>query len=488
MSRLEETRNIRLEKLKKLEQLGINAYPSQTNRTHAIKEVLDGFNSLTKSKKKVTVCGRLKSIRKHGASCFADIQDSTGQIQMFIRKDGVGEKSYKIFTELFDPSDIIEATGLAFNTKKGEKTVLVKKVSMLSKALLTIPEDHYGLKDIETILRKRYLDLAVNQGTRDLFIKKSIFWKTVRDFMIKSDFLEVETPILERVPGGAEAEPFVTHHNALDQDFYLRISLELPLKRLLVGGYEKVFEIGRIFRNEGISHEHLQDYTQMEFYWAYAEYNALMKFVEKLFKEIVKNVHGKHKVKSYGKEIDFSAKWKVYDYFKLFKENTGLDLASTNMAELKSKAKALGIKLESFAGEGRVIDAIYKKAVRPKLIEPGFLINPPVEIELLAKRLPDNPKRVQRMQVVAWGTELGKGFSELNDPVDQRRRFEEQMKLRQKGDKEAQQLDSDYVEAMEYGMPPNAGFGMSERFFAVLMDRPIRETVIFPPMKVEKND
>lgn len=304
--------------------------------------------------------------------------------------------------------------------------------------------------------------------------------------MKSEGFLEVEMPVLEPVPGGAEAEPFVTHHNALDQDFYLRISLELPLKKMLVGGFESVFEIGRIFRNEGISREHLQDYTQMECYRSYWDYREMMKFVESMYKNVIKKTFGSSVRAWEGKKVDWGKKWKTVDYYEVFKKEAGIDLSRASDAELLKKAKSVGASVRAGMGRGRVIDLIYKKTVRPKLIDPCFLINPPVEVEPLAKRLEGDPSRVERFQVLAYGTELGKGFSELNDPRDQRSRFEEQMKLRAAGDEEAQRLDEDFLEALEYGMPPAAGFGMSERLFAVLLEKPVRETVIFPLMRRER--
>jgi lysyl-tRNA synthetase class 2 len=314
-----------------------------------------------------------------------------------------------------------------------------------------------------------------------------IFWDTFRSALKKEGFLEVELPVLENLPGGAEAEPFKTHHNALDTDFYLRISLELPLKKLLVGGLDKVFEIGRIFRNEGIDREHLQDYTQLEFYWAYRDYNDVMALVEKTYKEVILRTCGGMVTVRDGKEIDWSKKWKKVDYGEAFrKANQGLNPVNASRAELLSRANELKLQAEKNSGKGRLIDLIFKKTVRMDLIEPCFLVDPPVTIEPLAKRKPENPNVVERFQVIAAGTELGKGFSELNDPMDQRARFEEQMKLREAGDAEAQRLDEDFVEALEYGMPPAGGFGVSERLFAVLMDRPIRETVFFPLMRPKK--
>ncbi|HEY4475647.1 MAG TPA: amino acid--tRNA ligase-related protein, partial [Candidatus Paceibacterota bacterium] len=346
------------------------------------------------------------------------------------------------------------------------------------------PSEHFGIENIETRLRKRYLDLLVNPGVKEIFEKKAVFWETIRSFLKSDGFLEAATPVLESVPGGADAEPFVTHHNALDRDFYLRISLELPLKRLLVAGYEKVFEIGRVFRNEGIDREHLQEYDSLEFYWSFEDHEDGMKLVEKLYKEIVEKVTGGTKTKWENQELNWGGKWQKVDYFEAFKKEAGIDLnKDVQVSELKKKADELGIKCEKSWGKGRMIDAIYKKTVRQKLIQPCFLVGHPVEVSPLAKCDPENPRKVLRLQVLAAQSELGNGWAELNDPVDQRKRFEEQMKLRAAGDKEAQMLDEDFVEALEYGMPPAFGFGLSERLFAVLMNKPIREIVLFPPMR-----
>lgn len=483
MRRLEENRSIRLEKLKLLREKDVLAYPTVSKRSLTIAQTNEKFTTLVKSHKTVALAGRARSIRKHGGSIFLDLEDGTGNFQVFLSRAEVGNELFSNFVELIDPSDFLDFTGQLFRTKQGQPTLRAKSYTLLAKALSAIPEEHYGLKDVETRLRKRYLDLALNKETRALFVKKSIFWKAARDFMLRQGFLEVETPVLELVPGGAETEPFVTHYNALNQDLFLRTSLELPLKRLLVGGLEKVFEIGRIFRNEGISPEHLQDYTQMEYYWAFADYRMLMKFTQELFRDIIKKTVGSLRVKNRVALVDWGKSWHIYDYFTEFKKLTGLDLNQISADKLRSYCNKNGIAYEKYNGRGQLIDLIYKKKVRDHLIEPGFLIDPPVEIEPLAKRCPNNPDKVQRFQVMAWGTELGKGFSELNDPIDQRQRFEEQMKLREAGDPNAQRLDEDYLEAMEYGLPPAAGFGMSERFFALLMDKPVRETVLFPAMK-----
>ena len=480
----EELRKVRIQKLEQLKQAGIDPYPVRSNRTHTVQDAVENFDSLSETKTQVILDGRIRSIRTHGKLTFGNLEDQSGSIQFLLRADALGEESFKQF-ELMDMGDFLEIAGNLTLSKTGEKTLEVSSYRLLAKSLRPLPMEHFGLKDLETRLRKRYLDLAINRETRDLFVKKSVFWKTIRQFLEAKGFMEVEMNVLEQVPGGAEAEPFVTHHNALDRDFYLRISLELPLKKLIVGGFERVFEIGRIFRNEGISTEHLQDYMQMEFYWAYAEYEELMDMTRELYQAIVQNVTGGLKTVYDNKEIDWSGEWPKVRYFDVFKEKTGLDLNSVSDDELRDYAKSEKIKIEKNQGRGRLIDLIYKKKVRPSLVKPCFLINPPVEIEPLAKKDPNNPKEVQRMQILAGGTELGKGFTELNDPLDQRERFEQQMKLREKGDKEAQMLDEDYVEAMEYGMPPTAGFGLSERLFAVIMDKSVRETVIFPPMKEE---
>ncbi len=475
MTTIDDLREIRIKKLEKLREFGINPYPACFPREQTIAE------ALKMAGKKVAVAGRLRAIREHGGSTFADLEDQTGKIQLFFAKDELGEK-YDLL-KLLDLGDFLGACGEIFKTQAGQTTVRVADFSLLTKAIRPLPEKWHGLSDIETRLRKRYLDLIMNPETREMFIKKARFWQAVREYLTKHDFLEVETPVLESVPGGADARPFITHHQALDVDLYLRISLELHLKRLMVGGYDKVFEIGRVFRNEGIDAEHLQDYTEMEFYWGYADYQDLMDFIEDFYKFLVKETTGGLKTVREGKEIDWSGKWPQLDYCTLFKEKAGLDPLKASLDELYHKAGELHLKPEKNLGRGRLMDIIYKKTVRPTLIQPCFLINLPVEISPLAKRCPDNPQLTQRVLPMAGGTELGNGFSELNDPIDQRERFVEQQRLREKGDEEAQMYDEDFVEALEYGMPPTAGFGMSERLFSFLMDKPMRETIFFPPMR-----
>lgn len=474
------------EKLGRLAEAAGSAYPEKAPRTHTNAEALDSFDTLAAGGSEVSLAGRVRSLRVMGKIAFAHIEDGSGKIQVFLSEGEIGHDTFALFSDNIESGDFIGATGAMFLTKKGEKTLSAKSWRILSKSMRPIPTEFYGLKDEEELLRRRYLDLLSNPETRDLFRKKNIFWTTTRQFLAERNFLEVQTPVLEHIPGGAEAEPFTTHHNALDQDFYLRISLELSLKRLLVGGYERVFEIGRVFRNEGIDREHLQEFDHMEFYTAYTDLEQGMAMVEELYRKIAFAVTdgGMKTAHEGGIEIDWSKPFLHVDYFTEFKKETGIDLSGeVTVEELKKKADELGIRYEASYGIGRMIDTLYKKTVRQRLIEPCFLVGHPIAVSPLAKIDPSDPNKALRMQPVALKSELGNGFAELNDPVDQRRRFEEQMKLRAAGDKEGMMLDEDFLEALEYGMPPAFGFGMSERLFAVLMNRSVRETVIFPPMK-----
>ena len=478
---LEDIVREREEKLAKYEEKE-SAFPYKGKRNASASFFMERFGALLRSGKTVTLAGRISAWRDQGKIIFADLVDEGGKTQLVFNKKEM--KGFDTAQQTFEAGDIVEASGKAFKTKRGEKSLLVRSARMLAKGIRPVPSSWFGLEDVDARFRKRYLDLLLNEETRNIFRRKALFWDTIRGFLKEEGYLEVEMPILEPIPGGAEAEPFVTHHNALDEDFYLRISLELPLKKMLVGGFEKVFEIGRIFRNEGIDREHLQDYTQMECYAAYEDYNDMMCFVERMYKRTIKVLFGTMILKdAEGKKINWGKKWQKVDYFSAFKKETGINLSNAERDELFRKAKSLGLAFETNVGKGRLIDLIYKKTVRPKLIQPCFLIDPPVEIEPLAKRSRKDSLRVERFQVVAYGTELGKGFSELNDPRDQRVRFEDQMREREAGDLEAQRLDEDFLEALEYGMPPASGFGMSERLFSVLMNKPIRETVVFPPMR-----
>jgi len=463
---------------------GIVPYPIAFRRTHTLFAAAADFGTLARTKKKISLAGRIIALRGQGGVLFIDIRDESGKFQIVANKETC--ERYKLFRDNLDLGDFLGVSGALFKTKRGEKSIQAGRLILLAKALYPLPSEWFGLENTEKRLREREIDLLLHPELRDLFYKKDRFWNTMRSFLKAEGFLEVETPVLEQIPGGAEAEPFTTHLNALDIDLYLRISPELSLKRLLVGGFEKVFEIGRIFRNEGIDAEHLQDYTQLEFYWAYHDYADGMKLVEKMYKQVIRAVMGKMVTVFGNTTIRWGGKWPTISYHDLFKKQFGMDLDTVSRDDLCAVVEKNRITVEPAASRGRLIDLLFKKKIRSALIEPCFLVDPPADIEPLAKRLPDHPKRVYRYQIIAAGTELGKGFSELNDPEDQRARFEEQERARQRGDREAQFMNEAFVRSMEYGMPPATGFGVSERLFAVLMNKPIREIVFFPLMRPEK--
>lgn len=481
MDPLENLRKVRLQKLENLKKLGINPYPSSFNRSHEISKL-----KKLPLGEKIWGAGRIMAIRAHGSIIFLDIQDATGKIQVLFSKDKLKAKNNKLIANL-DNGDFLGVEGKLIKTQAGELTVKADSVILLAKSLRPLPSRWHGLKDVEARYRQRYVDLILNPEVEEIFAKKTTFWTNMRKFLVDNGFFEVETPILEAIPGGADAKPFITHHNVLKIDLYLRISLELHLKRLIVGGYEKVFEIGRVFRNEGIDPEHLQDYTQMEFYWAYANYEDLLGFVQKMCQEIIKKTFGTLTTTRRGKKIEWGGTWPQVEYIEIFKSETGINLLKDPpISLLRKKAQDLGLAPQPYLGRGRLIDLIHKKIVRPKFEKPTFLVHHPVEVSPLAKRLYQNPKVTERIQIMAGGTELGNGWSELNDPIDQKERFEEQKKLHAAGDEEAQMMDFDFIRALEYGMPPTAGFGMSERLFAFLVDKPMREVVLFPTLKPEK--
>jgi len=478
----------RLEKLNNIIALGINPYPSKFEKKDQIIDIVNDYSKLKneeKSKKIITTAGRIMSIREMGKASFFDIKDENSKIQCFIKEDEV-KKKYKLY-RLLDIGDIVGIEGTPFRTKRGELSVLVKELNILSKSLKPLPDKWHGLKDIEEKFRKRYLDIIMNPEIKELFIKKSKFWQTIRTFLLKKGFLEVETPVLENSTGGAAATPFKTHHNSLDIDVYLRISMgELWQKKLLVAGYEKTFEIGRQFRNEGIDTEHLQDYTQMEFYWAYANYKDGMSLVQEMYKLVAKEVLGTMKFKTHGYEVDLEKKWELYDYEKLIEEKTGIKIYESSKKDIEKKLNELKIEYEKNIDKWHLVDVLWKYC-RKTISGPGFLVNQPIEITPLAKRNQKDPRKVEQFQVIIAGTEIGNGYSELNDPLDQEKRFLEQRKLKEAGDIEAHDYDESFVEALKHGMPPACGFGVSERLFAYLVDKPIRECVIFPIMKPEKS-
>lgn len=434
MSNIKKLKKVRLEKLKNLEKAGINPYPAEVFRTHVNQEALDKFSGLSRQKKKITLVGRIRSIREHGGSTFCHVEDGTAQIQVYLKLNKLGPKNYQLFLDNIDIGDSIEVAGILFKTKKGEKTLEVSKWRILAKALLPLPEEWFGLKDVEERFRKRYLDLVLNKEIKEKFKKRSEIITKTRQFLDKNGFSEVETPILQTLAGGAKARPFKTRLNALSVDLYLRIAPELYLKRLLIGGFEKVYELGRVFRNEGMDREHNPEFTMLEFYAAYWDYNKMMDFTEKLLKTLDKKI--------------FKGKFKKVEY-----------------------SKAVGKKDE--------------KQAFAQIKSPTFVINHPVEISPLSKKLDKNLKKVARFQLIVNGLEIANGFSELNDPIDQKQRFEAQEKLRKKGDKEAHQFDKDFVEALEYGMPPAAGIGIGIDRLAVLLtgSKTLREVILFPTMK-----
>jgi len=487
MPTIEELRKTRIEKIKKLEAAGILAYPAKTKRTHAIAEVLTTWKKLSGGlfgKKFVVVAGRIMAKRGQGGLTFLDVNDGSGKIQALIKKEKLGEKGYQFFLDVFDIGDFVEVTGTLFTTARGEKTIIAEDYKMLSKSLLPLPEKWHGLQDVEEKLRKRYLDIIFNPEVKAMVEKRAIFWSSIREFLTKKGFMEVETPVLETTPGGADARPFITHHNALDMDVYLRISMgELWQKKLMVAGFEKTFEMGRQFRNEGMDAEHLQDYSQFEFYWAYADYEQGMRLVEEMYKFIAQKTFGTLKFKIHGMDVDFGKKWEKYDYQSIIAKYTGVNIAEASLAEIEKTLQKLKIDYDKKGFNiTRGIDNLWKYC-RKNISGPGFLINVPVIIEPLAKRMEKHNDLVQRFQVILAGSEMGKGYSELNDPLDQAKRFEEQQKLRDTGDEEAQRYDKDFIEALEHGMPPTCGFGVSERLFSFLMDKPARECQIFPLMR-----
>ncbi len=482
-------REERLNKLKRLKEEGINPYPAKANRDYTIKEVKKNFSSLAEMQKNFFIVGRLRSLRRHGNLTFAHLEDGTEKIQIAFSKKDIGADSYKILSKLIDVGDFLEVRGFCFITHKGENSIMAKEWRILAKAIRPLPEKWHGLQDEEEKLRKRYLDILFNPTIKDIIKRRARFWQSMREFLISRGFLEVETPVLETTTGGADARPFITHHNALDIDVYLRISMgELWQKRLMIAGFEKTFEIGRQFRNEGMDAEHLQDYTQMEFYWAYADYKDGMKLVEEMYKYIAYETFGTLKFKIKGFDVDLDKKWEYYDYRKTVLDFTGIDILDANIEEIEVKLKELGVEYDKKGFNiTRAIDNLWKYC-RKQIGGPGFLVGVPVEVSPLAKRDDENPKVTQRFQPIIAGSEVGNGYSELNDPIDQAERFQIQQKLRDEGDEEAQMYDKEFVEALEYGMPPTCGFGTSERLFSFLMNKSARECQIFPLLKPKKGE
>lgn len=484
MGREEQIISERLKKIKELKQQGINPYPSFFDKKNTISEIREKYSKLkNKTKEKVKTAGRLMSFRDLGKIAFGTINDGTATIQLILQAPETPKAQIEFFKKYVDSGDFIGVEGPLIVTKRGELSIITKSSVLLSKSILPLPNKWQGLKDDEEKLRKRYLDILMNKEIKERFIRKSKFWQTIREFLIEKGFLEVETPVLETSAGGASATPFKTHHAALDMPVYLRISMgELWQKKLMVAGYPKTFEIGRQFRNEGMDAEHLQDYSQMEFYWAYANYEKGMKLTKELYREVAKKVFGKTKFERNGHVFDLAKEWKVIDYTKEIRKQAKIDIWRATKKDIEKKLMELKEPFDRNADKFRLIDTLWKTC-RRKIPGPAFLTGQPVEISPLAKRSAKNPETVEQFQIIMAGTEAGNGYSELNDPIDQEARFEEQRKLADQGDKEAHPHDEDFIEALKYGMPPTCGFGVSERLFSLLEGRPIRETVIFPLMK-----
>ena len=477
-------RTQRIQNMQQLQELGINPYPAGSQKDVANQIVKDSFEEY--KGKTVTLAGRLTGKREHGKLIFGDLQDQSGSIQIGIKKDELTEDLSKALLgwkelKLVDIGDFVQVTGTVDKTQQGEITLFVKELRVLSKCLRPFPQT---FDDKEQQFRRRYVDLVVNPERKRLFERKSVFWKASRDFMSDHGFMEVETPVLEHVTGGADAQPFVTHHNMLDQDFYLRISTELYQKRLIGGGFEKIYTIGPNFRNEGLSDEHLQEYYQLEWYWAYADYRDNMRLVTDLFRYLAQKMYGKTTFSSRGHEFDLSSDWKEVDYVRAIKERFDVDIFEDSEEKMTAKLKEAGVELTGVVNRNRLIDNLWK-VIRKDIAGPAFLVNEPAFMSPLAKAKSDDPRLTERFHVIIAGSELGNGYTEINDPQYQLKQFLDQQALRETGDEEAQMLDIDFVEMLEFGMPPTSGYGQSERIFWFFEDITGREGTFFPQLRNE---
>lgn len=495
MATLKDFRDERLRKLNELKHLGVNAYPARAERTHTLVQVVGDFSKLEGTR--ITVVGRISNIRKFGRIAFIVIRDTTGSVQLFLRADGVealdAAQSRLGFDQLplLDSGDFIEATGEVIKTKTGEVSLDVKTLKLLTKSLRPLPNAHDGFTNKEERLRRRYVDINVNTDVKERFLRRSAFWQATRQFLIDNGFVEMSTPVLELTTGGADANPFVTHMDALDQDYYLRISHELPLKRLLGAGYERVFDIGPRFRNENYSDEHLPEHNAMEWYWAYADWNMGMEFTEKLVRFVADRTWGRRQFTLLnGQEVDLGKNgesWPRISFVEVIREHYGINVFDTTIEEVAAKLKEHRIEVEKTDSIPRGLDKLWKK-VRVTLTGPAFLVDIPTFLQPLAKVQADNPQLTEQFNLILGGTEACKAYSELNDPTDQLNRFLEQQSMRDAGDDEAQMLDIDFVEMLEYGMPPACGFGYSERLFWMLEGVTAREGVIFPQLRREVDE
>jgi lysyl-tRNA synthetase class 2 len=481
MASLEELRAERIKKLEALQALGVSSYPSASMRTHELKDVLADFASLESSQTVVVVNGRVMTSRGQGAISFIDLYDGSARVQVVIKLPESTEEVMQFYRDYVDTGDFVEVTGTVFVTKSGQQSILVSKVSMLSKALLPLPDKYHGIQDEELRMRERYLDILTNQELRELFEKKAKFWQVVRTFLNAKGYLEVETPTIEVTTGGAEARPFKTHHNDFDLEVYMRICIgELWQKRLMASGFPRTYEIGRAYRNEGSSPDHLQEFTNCEFYTAYSNYEDGMKLVQELYRTIAREVFGTTTFTTRGHTFNLEDEWKHITYRDEILAQTGVDIEVASDEEIVKKLQELHVKYDGTNRE-RLTDTLWKYC-RKNITGPAFLINHPLLVAPLAKNNPDG-KTTQVFQPILAGSELGRGYSELNDPLDQRKRFEKQQELLAGGDEEAMMADWEFVEMLEHGMPPTCGYGFGERLFAILAGQSIRETVMFPLMK-----
>ncbi|SFL81294.1 lysine--tRNA ligase [Halanaerobium salsuginis] len=488
---LEDMNDLMLQRREKLNQLREDkekAFADKYLPSHHAKDVEADFAEL--EEKEVKLTGRLMAIRTHGKASFADLADMSGQVQLYVKQNNIGEDRYQFFQEL-DLGDLVGITGTVFKTNRGQVSVRVSSFELLTKSLRPLPEKFHGLKDKDIRYRQRYLDLIVNPDVKETFVIRSKIIREMRKFLEEKGFLEVETPMMHPIAGGATARPFITHHNTLDMDLYLRIAPELYLKRLIVGGFEKVFEINRNFRNEGMSYKHNPEFTTMELYQAQADYHDMMELTENLVNDLAEKVLGTSKVEYEETEIDFTPAWERITMVEAVKKYTGLDFSEFESdAEAVEAAKSIGIEVSSKMTYGEILNEVFEERVEDKLIQPTFIMDYPIEVSPLAKKIEADPRFTYRFEAFVYGREIANAFSELNDPEDQRERFEKQTAMREAGDEEAQMMDYDFIRALEYGMPPTGGLGIGiDRLIMLLTDSStIRDVILFPTMRPERNE
>jgi lysyl-tRNA synthetase class 2 len=492
---LNELLTIRRNKLDELRSLGIDPFGSKYERTHSAKDVLDAYEAKTKEEldaepAEVSLAGRIMQKRGMGKASFAHLQDITGKIQIYVREDTVGDNKYKAF-DLLDLGDMVGVKGVVFKTKTGETSVKVQSVEVLTKSLIPLPEKFHGLKDVELRYRQRYVDLIMNQDVQQTFILRSKIIQSMRRYLDSRGYLEVETPTLHSIAGGASARPFITHHNTLDMQLYMRIAIELHLKRLIVGGLEKVYEIGRVYRNEGISTRHNPEFTMIELYEAYADYKDIMKLTEELVAHIAQEVLGSTKIEYQGHQVDLTPAWRRVSMVDAIKEVKGVDF-SVHMSneEAHRLAKEHKVPVEPHMTFGHIVNQFFETFVEETLIQPTFIYGHPLEISPLAKKNPEDPRFTDRFELFIVAREHANAFTELNDPIDQRERFEAQLLEKEQGNDEAHEMDEDFIRALEYGMPPTGGLGIGiDRLVMLLTNaHSIRDVLLFPLMRERQGE